>query len=159
MNEAQVRSLEQVRQVLEGTQSLEFRRAEDDQGRYAWIESVLRRFDYRRLPRAHRGPVLAYLQRLSGYSRAQLTRLVSRWDAGKRLVTDHRAPEHAFARRYTPADVALLADVDRAMGTMSGPATACVLRRQRDVFGDARFERLGSISVGHLYNLRNSAPY
>jgi len=159
MNEAQVRSLEQVRQVLEGTQSLEFRRAEDDQGRYAWIESVLRRFDYRRLPRAHRGPVLTYLQRLSGYSRAQITRLVSRWDAGKRLVKDYRAPEHAFARRYTPADVALLADVDRAMGTMSGPATACVLRRQRDVFGDARFERLGSISVGHLYNLRNSVPY
>jgi len=159
MNEAQVRSLEQVRQVLEGTQSLEFRRAEDDQGRYAWIESVLRRFDYRRLPRAHRGPVLTYLQRLSGYSRAQITRLVSRWDAGKRLVKDYRAPEHAFARRYTPADVALLADVDRAMGTMSGPATACVLRRQRDVFGDARFERLGSISVGHLCNLRNSVPY
>jgi transposase InsO family protein len=159
MNEAQVRSLEQVRQVLAGTRSLEFGQAEDDQGRYAWIESVLRRFDYRRLPRAHRGPVLAYLQRLSGYSRAQITRLVSRWDAGKRLVKDYRAPEHAFARRYTPADVALLADVDQAMGTMSGPATACVLRRQRDVFGDARFERLGSISVGHLYNLRNSAPY
>ena len=159
MNEAQVRSLEQVRQVLQGTQSLEFRQAEDDPGRYAWIESVLRRFDYRRLPRAHRGPVLGYLQRLSGYSRAQITRLVSRWDTGKRLVKDYRAPEHAFARRYTPADVALLADVDRALGTMSGPATACVLRRQRDVFGDARFERLGSISVGHLYNLRNSAPY
>ena len=159
MNEAQVRTLEQVRQVLEGTQSLEFRRAEDDQGRYAWIESVLRRFDYRQLPRAHRGPVLAYLQRLSGYSRAQVTRLVSRWDAGKRLVKKYRAPEHAFARRYTSADVALLADVDQAMGTMSGPATACVLRRQRDVFGDTRFERLGSISVGHLYNLRHSAPY
>ena len=159
MNEAQVRSLEQVRQVLEGTQSLEFGQAQDDQGRYAWIESVLRRFDYRQLPRSSRGPVLAYLQRLSGYSRAQVTRLVSRWDAGKRLVKDYRAPEHAFARRYTPADVALLAEVDRAMDTMSGPATACVLRRQRDVFGDARFERLGSISVAHLYNLRNSAPY
>ena len=159
MNEAQVRTLEQVRQVLAGTQSLEFRRAEDDQERYAWIESVLRRFEYRQLPRTQRGPVLDYLQRLSGYSRAQITRLVSRWDAGKRLVKDYRAPEHAFARRYTPADVALLADVDRAMGTMSGPATACVLRRQRDVFNDARFERLGSISVAHLYNLRNSAPY
>ena len=78
MNEAQVRSLEQVRQVLEGTQSLEFGQAQDDQGRYAWIESVLRRFDYRQLPRSSRGPVLAYLQRLSGYSRAQVTRLVSR---------------------------------------------------------------------------------
>ena len=37
MNDAQVRTLEQVRQVLEGTQSLEFRRAEDEEGRYAWI--------------------------------------------------------------------------------------------------------------------------
>ena len=159
MNEAQVRTLEQVHQVLAGTQSLEFRGAQDDQGRYAWIESVLRRLGYRQLSRAQRGPVLAYVQRLSGYSRAQITRLVSRWSAGKRLVKEYRAPEHAFARRYTSADVALLAEVDRAMDTLSGPATACVLRRQRDVFDDTRFERLGSISVGHLYNLRNSAPY
>ena len=159
MNEAQVRTLEQVRQVLEGTQALEFRRAEDDQGRYGWIDAVLRRFDYRQLPRGDRAPVLAYLQRLSGYSRAQLTRLVSRWVAGKPLVKRYRAPEHAFARRYTAADVALLAEVDRAMGTLSGPATACVLRRQRDVFGDSRFARLGGVSVGHLYNLRNSAGY
>ena len=159
MNEAQVRTLEQVRRVLEGTQSLEFRRAEDDEGRYTWIERVLRRFDYRQLPRSHRGPVLVHLQRLSGYSHAQITRLVSRWDGGRRLVKDYRTPEHAFARRYTSADVALLADVDRAMCTMSGPATACVLRRQRDVFKDSRFERLGSISVAHLYNLRNSAHY
>lgn len=159
MNEAQVRSLEQVRQVLEGTQSLEFRRAENDEGRYAWIESVLRRLDYRQLKRCDRGCVLAYVQRLSGYSRAQVTRLVSRWVDGKRLVKEYRAPEHAFARRYTSADVELLAEVDRAMGTLSGPATACVLRRQRDVFKDDRFARLGSISVGHLYNLRASAGY
>ena len=159
MNEAQVRTVEQVRQVLKGTQELEFRRAEDDEGRYGWIDAVLRRFDYRQLPRGDRASVLAYLQRLSGYSRAQVTRLVSRWVSGKPLVKNYRAPEHAFARRYTSADVALLVEVDRAMGTLSGPATACVLRRQRDVFGDARFERLGSISVGHLYNLRASAGY
>ncbi|HYN63638.1 MAG TPA: transposase family protein [Candidatus Limnocylindrales bacterium] len=159
MNEAQVRTLQQVRQVVAGTQAMQFQAAPDDAGRYAWIESVLKRFDYRRLPRADRGPVLAYLQRLSGYSRAQITRLVSRWDGGKPLVKNYGAPQHAFARRYTPLDVALLASVDRAMGTLSGPATACVLRRQRDVFNDTRFERLGSISVGHLYNLRNSAGY
>lgn len=159
MNEAQVRTLEQVRQVVAGTQALEFRRAEDDEGRYAWIAQVLQRFGYRQLGRSDRGAVLAYLQRLSGYSRAQLTRLVSRWAKGLPLTKNYRAPEHAFARRYTAADVALLAEVDRAMGTLSGPATACVLRRQRDVFGDARFEQLGSISVAHLYNLRASAGY
>ena len=159
MNEAQVRTLEQVGLVLAGTQALEFRRAEDDEGRYAWIEQVLRRFGYRQLGRADRGMVLAYLQRLSGYSRAQLTRLVARWVQALPLVKNYRRPEHAFARRYTAADVALLAEVDRALGTLSGPATACVLRRQRDVFKVAGFERLGDISVAHLYNLRNSAPY
>jgi transposase InsO family protein len=159
MNEAQVRTLEQVRQVVAGTQALEFRGAQDDEGRYAWIEQVLRRFGYRQLGRADKGVVLAYLQRLSGYSRAQVTRLVARWVDAKPLVKNYRRPEHAFARRYTAADVALLAEVDRAMGTLSGPATACVLRRQRDVFNVPGFERLGDISVAHLYNLRNSAPY
>ncbi len=73
MNEAHVRTLEQVRQVLAGTQAMEFQAAADDAGRYAWIECVLKRFDYPRLARPARGPVLAYLQRLSGYSRAQIT--------------------------------------------------------------------------------------
>jgi transposase InsO family protein len=145
--------------VVAGTQALEFRRTEDDAGRYAWIASVLRRFEYGRLKRPDRGTMLGYLQRLSGYSRAQVKRLVATWLQGEPLVKRYRPPEHAFARRYTAVDVALLAEVDRAMDTLSGPATACVLRRQRDVFGDARFERLGSISVAHLYNLRNSAGY
>ena len=162
MNEAQVRTLEQVRQVLEGTQSLEFRRAEDDEGRYAWIEAVLRRLEYRQLKRMDRGAVLVYLQRLSGYSRAQITRLVSRWVEGKRLVKEYRAPEHAFARRYTSADVALLAEVDRAMGTLSGPATVCVLRRQRDVFGDAvntgpHFPISAGVNFPTLWRFRCSA--
>jgi hypothetical protein len=159
MNEAQVRTLAQVRQVLAGTQAMEFQAAVDDEGRYAWIGLVLQRFDYRCLCRADRGPVLAYLQRLSGYSHAQITRLVARWNAGKPLVKNYGAPRQPFARLYTAADVALLVDVDRAMGTLSGPATACVLRRQRDVFGDERFVRRGSISVVHLYNLRHSGGY
>ncbi len=81
--------------------------------------------------------------------------MVSRWVARKRLVKRYRAPEHALARRYTGIDLALLAEVDLAMGTLSGSATVCVLRRPRDVFGDARFARLGSISVAHMYKLRN----
>jgi transposase InsO family protein len=159
MNEAHVRTMEQVRQVLAGTQALAFGVATDDASRYDWIADVLRRLKYRSLQRAQRGLVRRYLQRLSGYSRAQVTRLVARWVSGKALVKRYRAPEHAFARRYTRADVALLAEVDRAMGTLSGPATVCVLRRQCDVFGDARFARLGSLSVGHLYNLRASSAY
>lgn len=40
INEAQVRTLEQVRQVLAGTQALEFRRAEDDEGRHAVLSKT-----------------------------------------------------------------------------------------------------------------------
>ena len=64
MNEAQVRSLEEVREVLAGTQSLEMRPAAGEAGRYAWIETVLKRFDYRCLKRGERGVVLAYGTRL-----------------------------------------------------------------------------------------------
>lgn len=159
MNETQVRTVDQVREVLAGTSGLEFRCAEDDAGRYAWIESVLQRFGYRQLRRHDRGLILKYLQRLSSYSRAQVTRLVKRWVQGKALVKGYRAGEHAFTRKYTVADVGLLASVDRAMETLSGPATVCVLRRQYAVFGDQRYARLKSLSVAHLYNLRRSAGY
>ena len=54
-----MRTLEQVRQVVAGTQALEFRRAEDDEGRYAWGAQVLQRFGYRQLGRSDRGAVLA----------------------------------------------------------------------------------------------------
>ena len=40
MNEAQVRTLDQVRQVVAGTAELEFKRADNDEGRYGWIGSV-----------------------------------------------------------------------------------------------------------------------
>lgn len=96
MNEAQVRTLEQVRQVLAHTQAMEFQAAAEDAGRYAWIKSVLRRFEYRRLPRGDRGPVLAYLQRLRGYSHAQVTRLVARWIGGKPLVKNYGAEERLW---------------------------------------------------------------
>ena len=44
-------------------------------------------------------------------------------------------------------------------GQLSGPATRAVMRREFEVFGDARFERLAYISNGHLYNLRKSQSY
>jgi hypothetical protein len=63
MNEAQVRTLEQVRQVLAGTQVMEFQAAAGDEGRCAWIGAILKRSDYPRPARAEPGPALAYLQR------------------------------------------------------------------------------------------------
>jgi len=160
MNEAQVRTVQQIRQVLAGTQDLGFSPAQDEQQRYDWISSVLQRLHYRQLGRAERGVVLAYLRHLSGYSRAQINRLVARaMTQNVPLRKRYHATTACFARRYTDSDVFLLIEVDQAMGTLSGAATACVLRRMRDVYQDERFVRLGCISVSHLYNLRHSTLY
>jgi len=52
MNEAQVRTVQQIRQVLAGTQELGFSPAQDNQQRYDWIRLVLQRLHYRQLGRA-----------------------------------------------------------------------------------------------------------
>lgn len=159
MNESRVSTIDQMHAVVAGTHALEFADCGDDAGRYAWIASVLDRIGYRGLKRLDRGVVLAYLRRLSGYSRAQVTRLVARWLERRPLEKRYGVPRQPFARRFGTRDIELLAQVDQAMDTLSGPATVHVLRRQFELFGDSRFEQLARLSVSHLYNLRAHPEY
>lgn len=159
MDETRLQTISQLQAFLAGTAEVQFRVPDTDEARYAHIVSVAQRFGYGRLNRPDKGVVLRYLIATCGYGRAQLTRLLARVLDGQSLYKRYRAPAHAFARRYTPADALLLAEVDRAHGTMSGPATVHLLRRAMHVHGDTRFERLANLSVSHLYNLRHSVPY
>ena len=159
MDETRLQTIFQLQAFLAGTLEVRFCVPDSDDVRYAYIVSVAQRFGYAHLNRPDKGVVLRYLLATCGYSRSQLTRLLARVLEGQSLHKRYRAPAHAFARRYTPADALLLAEVDRAHGTLSGPATAHLLKRALHVFGDARFERLASLSVSHLYNLRHSKIY
>jgi len=154
-----LQSLEEVRAFLDGSTSLDFdvpQRADA----YRWIEQSLHQLRYRSLGRADKGLVRAYLLKISGFSRAQLTRLISQFCA-QGHVRDRRAraPRNAFRRRYLPEDIALLAEVDALHGTLSGLATRKLCERALHRFGDTRFERLATISNGGLYNLRHSSGY
>jgi len=159
MNEGKHVTLAQVREFLAGTADVGIKALGEDAERYRWIAAVLSRLGYRRLKRTDRGLVLRYLQRVSGYSRQQVTRLVCRYGQTGRLVQHYAKPQAGFAVRYTPDDVALLAEVDTLHNTLSGPATTVLLRRALQVYGDTRFERLATISVSHLYNLRQRPRY
>jgi hypothetical protein len=64
-----------------------------------------------------------------------------------------------FPRRFTRADVELLAQVDEAHEALSGPATQKLLQRACYDFGDQRYKRLATLSVAHLYRLRASRAY
>lgn len=159
MDETRLQTISQLSAFLAGTLEVQFKVPDTDDRRYAHIASVAQRFGYARLNRPDKGAVLRYLQRTSGYSRAQVNRLLARVIDGQPLGKRYRAPAHAFAKRFTPVDALLLAEVDLAHGTMSGPATVHLLRRAFSVYGDARFERLAGLSVSHLYNLRHSKTY
>ena len=159
MDETRLQTISQLSAFLSGTLEIHFCVPASDDERYTHIAAVARRFGYARLKRPDKGVVLRYLERTSGYSRAQLSRLLGRVLDGQPLGKRYQTPAHAFARQYTPADVLLLVEVDQAHNTMSGPATAHLLARAFHVHGDKRFERLAGLSVSHLYNLRASRAY
>lgn len=114
MDETRLRTIEQIEQFLCACGPVEFSATGDDSERYGHISRVLRRFDYPGRSKRERGVLRRYLQHTSGYSRAQLTRLVARWQGNRLaeapLAKRYRAPAMPFARKYTPADVALLVD-------------------------------------------------
>lgn len=160
MNETKLTTLEQVRAFLAGTAGVGFcaTRAGEDE-RYWHIAGVLARFGYKRRVKPDKGLILRYLERTTGYSRQQVTRLVKRWSEGKGLRKHYRAPQNGWTRKFTDLDVALLAETDALHNTLSGPATVHLMRRALEHYGDTRYARLATISVGHLYNLRKERGY
>ena len=157
MNDEQLHTLAERQAFLDGTVAVDFALA--DEARYDCIARTVQRFEYGRLKRAEKGVVLRFLERVSGYSRQQLTRLVKRGCEPRRLAKRYRASRTRFARTATRADVLLLSDTDTLHGTLSGVATKKLMERAYGVFGDARDARLATVSVAHLYNLRQRAGY
>jgi len=157
MPDADRLTLEQMREFLQGSLSMKFVL----RGRaalYNFLERVLALQHYARLARPDRGVVRAYLAKLTGLSRAQLTRLIGRW-LQKRQIVPLPIHRQSFPRRYRSADIAVLARADAAHSGLSGPALRRILQREYQVYGQAEFERLAGLSVSHLYNLRHSEAY
>ncbi|MGH8651662.1 MAG: hypothetical protein ACREYE_05530 [Gammaproteobacteria bacterium] len=137
MNESRLTSIKQLRAFLDGTVEVEFRRFADAE-RYEHIVSVLCRFRYAGLKRVEKGVVLRYLMHTTGYSRQQVTRLVRQYRSRGCLRKNYQTPAHGFARKFTAADRALLAETDRVHGTLSGPADqAAVATGLRGFWGSA----------------------
>jgi len=157
MQNAESLSRDQIQQFLQSSEPIEFASSGRDE-RYLWVERVLVAQKYRGLGKGERGLVRAYLRKVTGLSEAQSTRLIRAFlDHG--VVRAQPYQRHTFAARYTTEDIALLAEVDRAHGRLSGPATRRILQRAYEQFGEKQYGRLAKISVAHLYNLRASARY
>jgi len=157
VHETEKLSLQEIEKFLLAAQEVRFEASQREEV-YGWIERLLCQQEYVRQGRRARGLLRRYIGKMTGLSRAQLTRLVGRYMAtgqvGKKATRRHRFPRH-----YTSADIELLARVDEAHENLSGPATRRILQREFQEYSKAEFQRLAAISNGHLYNLRRNPRY
>jgi transposase InsO family protein len=157
VHEAEKLNLEQIEAFLKASEGIRFE-GESRQQVYSWVEQVLRQHQYAQQGRAARGLLRRYVEKMTGLSRAQVTRLIARYRAhGKLQPIGYR--RHRFPQRYTRADVELLAAVDAAHESLSGPATRRILQRAYQQYDQPEYQRLATIAVAHLYNLRQQPRY
>lgn len=149
--------LDQIRALLKASQEVQFT-GHSQEAIYEWVGKTLREHDYANQCRGAKGLLRSYVAKMTGHSRAQATRLVGQYLAtGEVRTTVYR--RHRFPARYSRIDIALLAAVDEAHDTMSGPATRRILEREFGEYGNSEYERLAGISVAQLYRLRKTKTY
>ncbi len=150
-------SLEQIQAFLEASEELRFE-ASDRRELYEWVGRTLVEQEYAGLGRVSKGLLRRYVAQMTGLNRAQVTRFIGQYrDGGEVKAKVYR--RHRFATRYQRDDIALLAAVDEAHETLSGPATQKILQREYYDFKDPRFANLARVSVAHLYRLRDTRDY
>lgn len=158
MNLDELTTLEQVEAFLNGTQAVAFAVASSKPERYQWVQKMLVKWHYPQRPRKDKGLLLKLLRRVSGYSPAQLKRLVKQQRETGTVV--HRpARGNGFQRQYTEADARLLARLDSLHGTPSGAVSKKLCERAFHVFNQAEYARLSGISVAQVYLLRKTVSY
>lgn len=157
MDDSEATSLEQMRAFLAGSGEVRF----DGQRReevYGWTERTLVRHRYTSLKRLEKGLLRRYIGRMTGLSRAQVTRLIAGYvESGRIRAAPYQ--RRKFPSRYTSRDVELLAYVDKSHGNLSGPATKRILEREYGEYGQSVFQRLSRISVAQIYRFRHSEAY
>ncbi len=150
-------SSEQIQTFLEASQEVRFEGQERKEV-YEWIARTLRAQEFRKQGKKMRGLLRRYVEKMTGRSRTQITLLVAQYMQHSEVkVASYR--RHSFPSRFTRADLELLAAVDEAHETLSGPATRKILEREFQQYKKTEYERLASISVAHIYNLRKRRHY
>src|SRR6266705_6502329 len=157
MQNAETLTQEQIQEFLRGSRPIEFT-GQNRRDLYKFVQHVLVAQEFAVQGKKERGAIRAYLNKVTGLSEPQMTRLIRQYRQ-EGVVEVAAYGRRRFPTKYTSRDVALLAEVDRAHGWLSGPATLHVLKREHEQFGKDNYSRLAEISVAHLYNLRGSAAY
>ena len=158
MNDKCLVTLGQLEAFTRATRSIAFVGASRKE-KYQWVDELLVRFFYFTLRKRDKMTVRTYIMKVTGYSDAQVTRLIRKKKKTRHVLAVASPTRSTFKTIYTTNDVARLIEMDNAHGRLSGSATKKLFERAYTLFHDERFVRLKDISVSHLYNLRGRRQY
>ena len=154
----QLNTITAIEQFLAGTQKVAFGLATSKQERYSWVQKTLVKHRYLLCGKVDKGTITRYLMKVTGYSRAQIKRLIQQY-VKSGTVKLKLARRNGFKRAYTEVDIGLLASMDERHGQPSGAVLKKLCERAYKRFGQTEYQQLAGISVSHLYNLRASKTY
>ncbi len=98
VSDTRVMTMEELAAFLLSSGNVSYRRKRRSET-YAWIENTLRRYGYPSRPRQEKGLIRKYLEKMTGYSPAQLSRLIAQY----RRTGHVRLPD--YQRHRFPANV------------------------------------------------------
>jgi len=158
MNINKLNTIEALEDFLQGNQAIAFAVLGDKNERYQVIQSMLVRLGYITLSKLHKGVVIRFLVKITGYSRQQITRLIKKY-----VQTGHvrwrPARNNGFQKKYQREDTLLIAGMDDLHNKPCGQATKKLCERAVKVYGDQKYARVADISVSHIYTIRKSKAY
>lgn len=157
MQDSHITTLTQLKEFGKLDSSYEFQITEKKQ-RYAWIEETLRKFGYHQLrKKKERTIVRRYIRKVTGFSKAQLNRLIFKHKKCGRLIPNYsslRRPR--FKKKYGPSEITLLAATDLNHSHLSGKATSAILKREYKIFCRQKYATISRISPSYIYVIRHT---
>lgn len=155
MNDTHINTIQDAQEFLSKHDKIQFKHQNKTEA-YAWVENTLVKFTYIQLSKTDKGILRDYITIMTGYSRAQITRLITQYlTTGYVQVTEYQ--RHSFAHKYQDRDIKLLAITDELHEFPNGNAVKTTLKRLAVL--DPQYKSIAQISVSHIYNLRKKPAY
>lgn len=157
MTDTNLNDIQEVEKFISGIPNNTFGITSSKKEVYEWIKETLNKFAFRTLKKKERGKIREYIQKVTGYSVSQITRLIEKYLLGSLMISSYK--RNSFAPRYSPLDIALLCTTDNVHSRLNGYATKKILEREYREFDHMKYANISKISVAQLYRLRGTRIY
>ena len=127
MNDSPLKTIEELKRFLKSSTLLAFKGLRRNEI-YEWVEDTIIKFDYQTLGKKDKGIVKKYLEKITGLSRAQITRLIGK-QRKTGIIAVEKGNRHIFSKIYSDKDIGLLARTDELHDFPNGVTVKRILER------------------------------